>query len=233
MAGLLASALAGGVAGGGQAIQKNAENTLQERRQTALLNIRNKHEISAENRAAERGAASAAAEREREDKQRAQDRKWEIADAKRKQQHDLNIANVRASGRGGSTPSSIREAEMLVERGVHDDFESAYETVRSRAGQNNPAALARDELEYENSRLESINETLNDRAMLGRMSEEDVTALRERAEDIRKRIPELEMRAFNRNSAPAPIPSPNPNPVPDPSNDGNEDPAASILNKYF
>lgn len=155
------------------------------------------------------------------------------------------------SGSSGRPPSRIQEAEELVTRGVYDTFAEAYEVVRARAGQNNTAANARDELDYERDQLEGIMETLNDRAVRNSLSTEEIEFYEEKAKEIRARIPELEQRAFNRQPAPTPAPRPSPPPAqdnggeqpsqherglrpgPSPSEAAEEDPAAAILNKYF
>nr|WP_288102206.1 hypothetical protein [Halomonas sp.] len=155
----------------------------------------------------------------------------------------------RAAGGSGSTPSRIQEAQALVDREVYPTFAEAYEAVRARAGQNNPAANARDELDYELNQLESIMSVLNDPLSRNRLSEEDLQRYEQRAAAIQERIPNLERQAFNRSAEPAgqrtPAPSASPQsqpqpererglrPGPAPSEETDEDPAAAILNKYF
>lgn len=152
-------------------------------------------------------------------------------------------------GSSGRPPSRIQEAQALVEREVYPTFAEAYEAVRARAGQNNTAANARDELDYELDQLEGIMSVLNDPVARNRIGEEDLQNYEERAADIRARIPRLEQQAFNRNAEPARQTTPNPSastqpqtqpererglrPGPAPSEETDEDPAAAILNKYF
>jgi|GEM_PF-1341084 hypothetical protein len=161
----------------------------------------------------------------------------------------LGRAPRASSGGSGSTPSRIQEAQALVDRGVYGTFAEAYEAVRARAGQNNPAANARDELDYELNQLESIMSVLNDPVARNRLSEEDLQRYEQRAAAIQERIPNLEQQAFNRSAepagqrTPAPSASPQPQPQPErerglrpgpaPDEETDEDPAAAILNKYF
>ncbi|MBF57749.1 MAG: hypothetical protein CME80_08525 [Halomonas sp.] len=207
----MAGLLAGAMMGLGEGINQSGNFLLRAKADEIKEARLQKYEMAREQRQNQRQdvqwnreteAASAAAQID--ERRRQEDRQWELSDAERKQQHDLRIAGMRASGRGASTPSRVTEAEILVSRGVYPSFQEAYQAVRASAGQLDPAELARDELEYYSGQLESIMEDLNDPAVRAGMADSEIERLEERAEDIRSRTPSLEQKAFGSQGAAPP-----------------------------
>lgn len=198
--GLLGAAMAGGA----EAAQDNAKTRIKQKRENALLNLKEKYQLRAEEREAERGAAATAAEWAREDMVRQEE-----------QAHDIKLQGIKnRGGYGGRPPSRIQEADLLVARGAYDSFDDAYNAVRTSAGSYNESDNIRSDLDYLSGRLGDINEILNDRAAMASMPDDEVNALRSNRERIEGTLTNLENQLYEfENSTPAPSPTPNPAPT--------------------
>lgn len=96
----MAGLLSGAVAGLGQAMQFNAQSSIEEKRQAAMLKLKEDATIRAEERQGKRSAASTAAEWEREDQHRQEDRRFGLLDDKT--EHQRNLSEIAARGQAYS-----------------------------------------------------------------------------------------------------------------------------------
>ncbi|WP_163557600.1 hypothetical protein [Halomonas sp. NO4] len=105
-------------------------------------------------------------------------------------------ADAARRGGGDDRPSRIREAELLVENGIAGDMEEAYNMVRSRAGSASGYDRAQDEINYLSDRIESINNTLQDRAAMAQIPDEDREQMRRELEELKSRRERVAQQAF-------------------------------------
>lgn len=187
---MAAGLLTGAMTGLGKALQHNAQNSLEEKRQAALLKLKEQATIRAEEREGERAAAATAAEWAREDQQRQQDREWKVIDSKRDHARDLALQRLRNQRGYGSGPTAnMREAQWLVDQGIATDLGSAWPMVSSRADQSGES------IDYVESRIEELESVLKDPTVLYEgvgsddANEEEVqAAVQRRAEQLRSEL---------------------------------------------
>lgn len=137
MAGLLAGAMAGALKGGGEAVQKNAQVDLEEKRAATLADINHRY----------------AMERQ-DDTQTYTTKEREAGEVFKREQNELDrqaLAQRRLSDAGKPT-AAMREASWLVEQGIAPDLNSAYDTVTSGTGRG------QDQLNYLQDRISTIQE---------------------------------------------------------------------------
>lgn len=141
-----------------------------------------------------------------------------------------------------------KDIEYLVSNGLASSREAAWQML------NRSNDSSRDELKYYTGRLEDIESILSAPGAANTMSDEELAQFQSERQAIRDMLPELESRAFGRQSAGLSIPASRQSsttanssadqpsqpererglrPGPAPSEETNEDPAAAILNKYF
>jgi len=211
---MAAGLIAGAIQGLGGAMQQNAQGQIEEQRQRALARLEQEMGFERDDRQWERKKAMTAEERKLEERRRQEDREWDVADAEADRAHRTRLAQMRAAssgGAGGRVPSRITEAQILMEQDPEKwpTFSDAYDTVRSRAGQNTDYGQAADQVNYLTQQIDSIDNVLNDEDVRFMYDESEVAELQERREMLFQNLKGLEQEAYGIGEpAEAPEPAP-------------------------
>ncbi|MAX33835.1 MAG: hypothetical protein CME72_12310 [Halomonadaceae bacterium] len=214
MAGLLGAALAGAVGGGGKAVQWNAQSQIEQKRAEALKAIDNDYATDRADTKWQREKSLAAAQATQEERHRQEDRQWEVQDARLSHQRDIALQQIKDQGGSGrSAPSRIREADMLVERGVYDSFDEAYSHVRSRAGQNNERAIAEQKVEGLRQRVSDLKSAIDGESRL--LTEDEMQRAQANLKHYSEQLRQAENSLYE--FVPPSVGEPSPEPEPSPS----------------
>lgn len=149
---MAAGLLAGAMAGFGQALQHNAQTSLEQKRQEALLQIRNKYASDQADTKWEREQGAAAAAAQREERHRMEEREWALQDSERGHHQAVELANVRNSGlldaarirstpQGGSGDEELSRTDITT---LISQLESERESEMARLRRERPDATRAD-----------------------------------------------------------------------------------------